>query len=203
MTVKRFVGATARDCLRRAKEELGPDAVIISNRAVGDGIEIVAMSPESLDAISRQHRPDSLIVIRAIFSTTTGRSGAVGGGRLHGQPFRGETRGQAPDATRSAGCAAVVSLWSGRRGGRQVLTALRERGGGSTRRLSTFARIARAVPGCAKRRHGAQCCRRDISVIDRHLGACGETRVLVAGCRRRFEPDAEADGRNARHQELA
>lgn len=60
MTVKRFVGATARDCLRRAKEELGPDAVVISNRAVGNGVEIVAMSPESLDAISRQHRPETL-----------------------------------------------------------------------------------------------------------------------------------------------
>ncbi len=57
MTVKRFVGATARDCLRRAKEEFGPDAVVISNKAVGNGVEIVAMSPESLDAISRQGRP--------------------------------------------------------------------------------------------------------------------------------------------------
>ncbi|MCX7166910.1 MAG: flagellar biosynthesis protein FlhF [Rhodocyclales bacterium] len=57
MTVKRFVGASARDCLRRAKEELGPDAVVISNRAVENGVEIVAMSPESLDAISRQLRP--------------------------------------------------------------------------------------------------------------------------------------------------
>jgi flagellar biosynthesis protein FlhF len=57
MTVKRFVGATARDCLRRAKEELGPDAVVISNKAVDHGVEIVAMSPESLDAISQQGRP--------------------------------------------------------------------------------------------------------------------------------------------------
>ncbi|MBI5900966.1 MAG: flagellar biosynthesis protein FlhF [Rhodocyclales bacterium] len=57
MTVRRFVGATARDCLRRAKEVLGADAVVISNRAVEGGIEIVAMSPESLDAISQQLKP--------------------------------------------------------------------------------------------------------------------------------------------------
>ncbi|MDZ4255176.1 MAG: hypothetical protein U1A72_21605 [Sulfuritalea sp.] len=57
MTARRFVGATARDCLRRAKEELGPDAVVISNRAVQNGVEIVAMSPESLDAISHNLRP--------------------------------------------------------------------------------------------------------------------------------------------------
>ena len=54
MTVKRFVGATARECLRRVKEELGPDAVVISNKPLGSGVEIVAMTPEGLDAISRQ-----------------------------------------------------------------------------------------------------------------------------------------------------
>ena len=57
MTARRFVGATARDCLRRAKEELGPDAVVISNKAVHNGVEIVAMSPEGLDAISHNLRP--------------------------------------------------------------------------------------------------------------------------------------------------
>jgi flagellar biosynthesis protein FlhF len=57
MTVRRFVGATARDCLRRAKEVLGADAVVISNRAVEGGVEIVAMSPESLNAISQQLKP--------------------------------------------------------------------------------------------------------------------------------------------------
>ncbi len=57
MTVRRFVGASARDCLRRAKEVLGADAVVVSNRAVAGGVEIVAMSPESLDAISQQMRP--------------------------------------------------------------------------------------------------------------------------------------------------
>ena len=54
MTVKRFVGASARECLRRVKEELGPDAVVISNKPVDNGVEIVAMTPDSLDAISRQ-----------------------------------------------------------------------------------------------------------------------------------------------------
>lgn len=61
MTVRRFVGATARDCLRRAKEVLGADAVVVSNRAVEGGVEIVAMSPESLDAISHQLRPTDAV----------------------------------------------------------------------------------------------------------------------------------------------
>ncbi len=54
MTVKRFFGATARECLRRVKEEFGPDAVVISNKPLNSGVEIVAMTPEGLDAISRQ-----------------------------------------------------------------------------------------------------------------------------------------------------
>lgn len=54
MTVKRFYGATARECLRRVKEELGPDAVVISNKPLDNGVEIVAMTPDSLDAISQQ-----------------------------------------------------------------------------------------------------------------------------------------------------
>jgi flagellar biosynthesis protein FlhF len=54
MSVKRFVGASARECLRRVKEEMGPDAVVISNKPMGTGVEVVAMTPDSLDAISQQ-----------------------------------------------------------------------------------------------------------------------------------------------------
>ncbi len=52
MTAKRFVAATAREALRRVKEELGPDAVVVSNKQVGNGVEILAMSPDSLEALS-------------------------------------------------------------------------------------------------------------------------------------------------------
>lgn len=53
MTVKRFVGATARECLRKVKDELGPDAIVVSNKAVDNGVEIVAMSADSLEALSQ------------------------------------------------------------------------------------------------------------------------------------------------------
>lgn len=52
MTAKRFVAATAREALRRVKDELGPDAVVVSNKQVANGVEILAMSPDSLEAIS-------------------------------------------------------------------------------------------------------------------------------------------------------
>ena len=70
MTVKRFVGATARECLRRVKEELGPDAVVISNKPVGNGVEIVAMTPDGLDALSRQAAAPRAEVPRAPVAST-------------------------------------------------------------------------------------------------------------------------------------
>ena len=56
MTVQRFVAPTARDALRRVKEELGPDAIVVANKAVPGGVEITAMSAESLDALSAPKR---------------------------------------------------------------------------------------------------------------------------------------------------
>jgi flagellar biosynthesis protein FlhF len=42
MKIKRFFAADIRQAMRMVKEELGPDAVIMSNRSVDGGIEIVA-----------------------------------------------------------------------------------------------------------------------------------------------------------------
>ena len=42
MKIKRFLAPNMREALRAVREEQGPDAVILSNRRVGDYIEIVA-----------------------------------------------------------------------------------------------------------------------------------------------------------------
>ncbi|MDP3032274.1 MAG: hypothetical protein Q8N33_09380, partial [Rhodocyclaceae bacterium] len=57
MTVKRFFGESARDALRKVKEALGPEAIVVANKAVPGGVEIMAMSADSLDALSRQAAP--------------------------------------------------------------------------------------------------------------------------------------------------
>ncbi len=57
MTVKRYLADSARECLRRVKEELGPDAIVVSNRQVDGGVEITAMSADSLEALSAQVMP--------------------------------------------------------------------------------------------------------------------------------------------------
>ncbi|MGZ8161526.1 MAG: flagellar biosynthesis protein FlhF, partial [Methylobacter sp.] len=42
MKIKRFFAADIRQAMRMVKEELGSDAVIMSNRSVEGGVEIVA-----------------------------------------------------------------------------------------------------------------------------------------------------------------
>lgn len=50
--VNRFVAKTAREALAAVKAELGPDAVVLSNRQVEGGIEIVAMPPEQMGELN-------------------------------------------------------------------------------------------------------------------------------------------------------
>ncbi len=42
MKIKRYFAADTRKALRMVRDDLGPDAIIISNRAVDDGVEILA-----------------------------------------------------------------------------------------------------------------------------------------------------------------
>ena len=60
MSVKRFFAETARECLRRVKEEFGPDAIVVSNKPVDGGVEMVAMSEAGLEALSRTSVPLSM-----------------------------------------------------------------------------------------------------------------------------------------------
>ncbi|MFD2437173.1 flagellar biosynthesis protein FlhF [Modicisalibacter luteus] len=46
MSVKRFVGVTSRDAMRQVRAALGDDALILSNRRVPEGIEILALADE-------------------------------------------------------------------------------------------------------------------------------------------------------------
>ena len=42
MKIKRYVASSMRAALGQARTELGPDAVILSNRRTEDGIEVIA-----------------------------------------------------------------------------------------------------------------------------------------------------------------
>ncbi|WP_341644371.1 flagellar biosynthesis protein FlhF [Thauera sp. SDU_THAU2] len=56
MNVKRYFAPTAREALRELKEELGPDAIVLSNRAVDGGVEILALPGEAVGALQAARR---------------------------------------------------------------------------------------------------------------------------------------------------
>ncbi len=52
MNVKRIVAKTSREAMRQLREALGPDAVILSNRSVEGGVEVLAMPAEDIAAMT-------------------------------------------------------------------------------------------------------------------------------------------------------
>lgn len=50
MNVRRFVARSAREALAKVRHALGEDAVIVSNRSTGEGVEVLAMAGEAVEA---------------------------------------------------------------------------------------------------------------------------------------------------------
>lgn len=57
MNVRKFIAASAREALRDVKESLGPDAIILSNRSVPGGVEIMAVAAGDM-VIAETEGPD-------------------------------------------------------------------------------------------------------------------------------------------------
>lgn len=51
MNVRKFIAASARDALHKVKELLGPDAIILSNRAIPGGVEIMAVAAGDMEML--------------------------------------------------------------------------------------------------------------------------------------------------------
>ena len=60
MNVRKFIAATARDALRKVRETLGPDAIILSNRGIPGGVEIMAVAARDMELIVPPPPRDSL-----------------------------------------------------------------------------------------------------------------------------------------------
>src|SRR5690349_9360649 len=57
MMVRKFYADSAREALRLVREKLGPNALILSNRKTGAGIEIMAVPEAEIDAVTVSKRP--------------------------------------------------------------------------------------------------------------------------------------------------
>ena len=53
MNVKRFTARTAREALVQVRETLGEDAVVLSTKPSGEGVEVLAMLPEGLARLAQ------------------------------------------------------------------------------------------------------------------------------------------------------
>ncbi|UCV15943.1 flagellar biosynthesis protein FlhF [Quatrionicoccus australiensis] len=59
MNVRKFIAANARDALRKVKETLGNDAIILSNRGIPGGVEIMAVAARDMAMIVPTQVADS------------------------------------------------------------------------------------------------------------------------------------------------
>lgn len=64
MNVRKFIAASARDALRKVKETLGNDAIILSNRGIPGGVEIMAVAARDMAMIVPTQVADSTPVER-------------------------------------------------------------------------------------------------------------------------------------------
>ncbi|HWL28976.1 MAG TPA: flagellar biosynthesis protein FlhF, partial [Burkholderiaceae bacterium] len=53
MNISRFFGSTNREALRQVRLALGPEALIVSNRRVNGGVEILATDPTSAASMAQ------------------------------------------------------------------------------------------------------------------------------------------------------
>ncbi len=54
MSIRRFVAENSRTALRQVRDTLGGDAIILANRSIEGGVEVLAAAPEAVDALTRR-----------------------------------------------------------------------------------------------------------------------------------------------------
>ncbi|HHJ80970.1 MAG TPA: flagellar biosynthesis protein FlhF [Candidatus Tenderia electrophaga] len=74
MKIKRFFAPNVRSAMRMVKDELGEDAVILSNKRVNGGIEIISAIDYDENALRREvqqeHAPEPPVVVRSVDDMT-------------------------------------------------------------------------------------------------------------------------------------
>lgn len=77
MNMKKFVATTSREALRLIRIEMGADAVILSNRKVDGGIEIMALASAEFAQLTNESRQPAPMSARAAIVTQTRAPAAV------------------------------------------------------------------------------------------------------------------------------
>lgn len=101
MNVRKFIAATARDALRKVKETLGPDAIILSNRGIPGGVEIMAVAARDMEMI---------VPTREYESTLPRRNESAASPSVESTPLRVAAPAQQPAPAQPAGYRTARSL---------------------------------------------------------------------------------------------
>lgn len=83
MSVMRFLGATSREAMRQVRDALGDDALILSNRRMDDGVEVVAVAEEAQSSLVEQ--AEDVAVPAQADSPSADASPAPGQDRLYAE----------------------------------------------------------------------------------------------------------------------
>lgn len=89
MSIRRFVAASAREALRQAREALGEDVMILANRQVDGGVEVLALNETGLAEL------ESGVAQAAAGGTAGRRGGDVGSGSGPGGARPGQSATEA------------------------------------------------------------------------------------------------------------
>ena len=78
MNVKRFTGRNSREAMQKVRQAFGENAVVLSTKPCEGGIEVLAMAPESVEAIEMYRESDvaRLPAPTAAPAPSTGRTAA-------------------------------------------------------------------------------------------------------------------------------
>lgn len=99
MKVRKFLAATSHEVLRKVKEELGADAVILSNKQVPGGIEIMALAGKDISMLTSDTPHEVTAPSSAVRPTASPRHKSASGteqtATIHKQP---ETQPPAEDS---------------------------------------------------------------------------------------------------------
>jgi len=65
MNLKRFTGRTSREALALVRQSFGDDAIVMSTRPCPEGVEVLAMAPESLQQLEKMTAPGVTVAATA------------------------------------------------------------------------------------------------------------------------------------------
>jgi flagellar biosynthesis protein FlhF len=142
MKVMRFVGRTSRDAMRKLRDTLGPDALVLANRPCAEGVELLAAAPGELGGLTAAAAGPATVRAPAVASARREFVEADEPAARAGPPAR-PPEGEAPPAGMS-----TVSFqdYVRQRLRERHQAKVEERGAGSTASLAAGARAATAQP---------------------------------------------------------